>query len=108
MVGMVGEIKEGKNIGTANEQNIMQMYADGVKLSSIYTVSQKHASVVVVIILANVDRLLPRDAMHKRGLRRHAVFVRPCVCLSVTFVDCVKTNKHIFRFFSPSSSYTPF
>jgi len=42
---------------------------------------------------------LPRDAMHKRGLCRHAV----SVCLSVTFVDNVKTNKHIFEIFS-----TPF
>jgi len=38
---------------------------------------------------------LPRDAMHKRGLCCHAVSVR----LSVTFVDHVKTNKHIFEFF---------
>jgi len=36
-------------------------------------------------------RFLPRDAMHKRGLCRHAVSVR----LSVTFVDHVKTNTHI-------------
>jgi len=40
---------------------------------------------------------LPRDAIHKRGLCCHAV----CVCVSVTFVDCVKTNKHIFEMFSP-------
>ena len=26
------------------------------------------------------------------------------VCLSVSFVDCVKTNKHIFKFFSLSRS----
>ena len=37
----------------------------------------------------------PRDAMHKRGLCCHAV----CVCVSVTFVHCVKTNKYIFNFF---------
>jgi len=43
---------------------------------------------------------LPRDAMHKRGLCRHAV----SVCL--TFVGHVKTNKHIFEIFSPSSSHT--
>ena len=53
---------------------------------------------------------LPRDAMHKRGLCRHAVSVRPSVCLSlcvsVTFVDHVKMNKHIFKFFSPSGSHT--
>jgi len=30
-----------------------------------------------------------------RGVSRHAV----SVCPSVTFVDCVKTNKHIFKFF---------
>ena len=45
---------------------------------------------------------LPRDAMHKRGYSRHAV----SVCLSVTFVDHVKTNKHIFEMFSPSGSHT--
>ena len=45
---------------------------------------------------------LQRDAMHKRGLCRHAVSVR----LSVTFVDHVKTNKHIFEIFSPSGSHT--
>ena len=36
--------------------------------------------------------------MHKRGLCRHAV----CVCVSVTFVSCVKTYKDIFEIFSPS------
>jgi len=45
---------------------------------------------------------LPRDAMHKRGLCRHAVFIR----LSVTFMDSVKTNKHIFKIFSSSCSQT--
>jgi len=45
---------------------------------------------------------LPRDAMHKRGLCCHAVSVR----VSITFVSCVKTNKDIFDFFSPSSGHT--
>ena len=27
-------------------------------------------------------------------------------CVSVTFVHCVKTNKDIFNFFSPSGSHT--
>jgi len=45
--------------------------------------------------------LLPRDAMHKRGLCRHAV----SVCVSVTFVDHVKTNKDIFEIFPPSGSH---
>ena len=40
--------------------------------------------------------------MHKRGYSHHAVSVRP----SVTFVDYVKTNKHIFEIFSPSGSHT--
>ena len=40
--------------------------------------------------------------MHKRGICCDAVSVR----LSVTFVDHVKTNKHIFEIFSPSSSNT--
>ena len=40
--------------------------------------------------------------MHKRSYYRHAVSVRP----SVTFVDYVKTNKHVFEFFSPSGSHT--
>ena len=57
-----------------------------------------------------VDRFLPRDATHKRGLCRHAVSVRPSVylsvCVSVTFVDHVKTNKHNFESFSPSGSHT--
>jgi len=35
----------------------------------------------------------------KRGLCRYTVSVRPSVCLSVTFVYSVKTNKHGFRFF---------
>ena len=53
---------------------------------------------------------LPRDAMHERGLCRHAVSVCLSVsvsaCVSVTFVSCVKTNKDIFEFFSPSGSHT--
>ena len=40
----------------------------------------------------------------------YAVMRCPSVCLSVrpsvTFVDHVKTNKHIFEFFSPSGSHT--
>jgi len=42
--------------------------------------------------------------MHKRGLCRHSVSVCLSVCVSVTFVDCVKMNKHIFELFSPSGS----
>ena len=38
----------------------------------------------------------------KHGLRRHAV----SMCLSVRFVNSVKTKKHIFKFLSPSASHT--
>ena len=50
----------------------------------------------------NVVVFLPFDAMHKRDLCRHAV----SVCLSVTFVSCVKTNKRIIKFFSLSGCHT--
>jgi len=54
---------------------------------------------------SSIDQsFLPLDAMHKRGLCRHAVSV--CVCVSVTFVHCVKTNKDILNFFSLSGSQT--
>ena len=43
-----------------------------------------------------------RAMLCKRGLCCHAV----SVCPSVTFVDHVKTNKHIFEIFSPSGSDT--
>jgi len=45
-----------------------------------------------------VSTFLPRDAMHKRGLCRHAVSVRVCVS-SVAFVDSVKTSNRIFKIF---------
>jgi len=49
-----------------------------------------------------------RAMLRKRGLCRHAVSVCVCLslCLSFTFVHSVKTNKHIFRIFSPSGSHT--
>jgi len=47
----------------------------------------------------------PRDAIRNRGLCRHAVSVRPFVCLFVTFVNSVKTSKHIFNI-SPLGSLT--
>ena len=50
---------------------------------------------------------LPCDAMQSvvyAGMRCPSVC--PSVRLSVTFVDHVKTNKHIFEIFSPSGSHT--
>ena len=70
-----------------------------------YTASQKlDLFLFLNITLSNTVRFLPRDAMHKRGLCRHAVSVCLSVCPSVTFVSCVKTNKDIFEIFSPSGS----
>ena len=54
--------------------------------------------------IAIFTTFFPRDAMHKRGLCCHAVSIR--LCPSVTFVDHVKTNKHILEFFAPSGSDT--
>ena len=45
---------------------------------------------------------LPRDAMQARSMLPCSLSVRP----SDTFVDHVKTNKHIFEIFSPSGSDT--
>jgi len=44
----------------------------------------------------------------KRGLSRHAVSVcvSVCICVSVTFVHSIKTNKGIFKIFPPSGSHT--
>jgi len=71
----------------------------------------KHLSVAVNVLNCvpqkqkllqkSVMLILPCDAMDKRGLCQHAV----SVCPSVTFVSCAKTNKDIFKNFSPSSSH---
>jgi len=53
-------------------------------------------------LLSTQNPFLPRDGMQAR----HAVSVCVSVCPSVTFVDSVKTNEHIFNFFSPSGSDT--
>jgi len=42
---------------------------------------------------------LPRNAMHTRGLCRHAVSVCLSVCPSITFMYSDETNKHIFKIF---------
>jgi len=60
----------------------------------------------LLIFFVNSRRFLPRDAMHKRGLCRHAVSVCASVRLSVKFVHSVKTNKGIFEIFSPSGSHS--
>ena len=54
----------------------------------------------VVLHLAVLFRIFFRAMLCKRGLSCRAV----SVCPSVTFVDFVKTNKHIFKKFSYSGS----
>ena len=52
---------------------------------------------------------LPRDAMHKRGLCRHAVSVCLSVCLCVCHVrELRQTNKDIFEFFFHRRVAMPF
>jgi len=64
-------------------------------------ITRDHSALSDQILVENRE-FLTRDAMHKRGVCRHAVSV--CVCVSVTFVDHVKTNKHIFEIFPPYHS----
>ena len=51
---------------------------------------------------------LPRDAMQAWPIPSCGVrpSVRPSICPSVTFVDSVETNKHIFKIFPLSDSHT--
>jgi len=70
------------------------IWRDTLVISTRFATCRLSASVYRVVYIDPILYLL-RDAMHKRGLCRHAV----SVCLSVTFVDSVKTNKYIFNFF---------
>ena len=47
---------------------------------------------------------LPRDAMQARPMSSCGVCLCVRVCLSVTFLNSVKTNKRVFKNFPPSSS----
>ena len=75
----------------------------------LFVASRGKINVKITFAIASI---LPRDAMHKRGLCCHAVSVCLSVCPSVrpsvTFVDHVKTNKRSLssNFFSPSGSDT--
>jgi len=68
----------------------------------VWQILNQYLHIALASLFLNFSYFLPRDVMHKRGLCRHAMSVRP----SVTFVDHVKTNKHIFEIFSPSGSHT--
>ena len=57
-----------------------------------------HSRSLKIVPFENFGMFLPCAAMHKRGLCYHVV----SVCPSITFVNHVKTNKRIFKIFSPS------
>jgi len=59
-----------------------------------------HSRSLKIVPFENFGMFLPCAAMHKRGLCCHVV----SVCPSITFVNHVKTNKRIFKIFSPSGS----
>ena len=52
--------------------------------------------------------MLPRDAMHKRGLCRRAMSVRLSVLLSDTFVYCIKPSNYMSPNFFHHRIATPF
>ena len=72
----------------------------------MFTASNSTKVLVLVTSLLNIVIFLPRDAMHKRGLCRHAVSVCLSVRPSVTFVDHVKTNNISSKFFYRKGSHT--
>ena len=83
----------------------LRVLASGITRRSVSQIGCAMLRVCIASI-RNVERsLLPRDAMHKRGLCCYAVSACPCVRVSVTFVSCVKTNKDIFELFSPSGRH---
>ena len=71
----------------------------------IHTQTDTLKTTPAFVIVAGNPRFC-RAMLCKRGLSRHAVSVCLSVCLSVTFVHSVKTNKHSFKIFSPSGSHT--
>ena len=63
---------------------------------SLHTLLQGAATQTERLVVTIAATVLPRDAMHKRGLCRHAVSVR----LSVRqLVDSVETNKYTLKLF---------
>ena len=64
-----------------------------------YVTLHKRSAIAITFYLRRARmfqtaHFFPSYAMHKGGLCRRVVFVRPSVCLSVTFVYCVETAKY--------------
>jgi len=55
----------------------------------------------VLIQKQNCIIFLPHDAMHQRGLCRHAVSVRPFVCLSHSWITSKRINSAGLTFRGP-------
>jgi len=81
-------------------------------ITKLITTSDDEVVYCIRITAAGSDRLQVNTAhfyramLCKRGLCCHAVSVCLSVRPTVTFVDHVKMNKHIFEIFSPSGSDT--
>ena len=90
----------GHNFGFRHDNEIGSCACDDPGPQGLCIMNSYAALVTLAYSLLPYFYFLPRDAMHKRCLCRHAVSVCVSVCPSVTFVDHVKTNKRIFKIFS--------
>ena len=86
------------------------MFIKSLLFSGCWLLQLQLVYCTTVSLLAMFSLSFYRAMRCKRGLCCHAVSVclsvHLSVCPSVTFVDHVKTNKHIFEIFSPSGSDT--
>jgi len=75
----------------------------------IGVVDQSHTDALVLLDLSSAFDTVDFKGFCRAMLASSAAFavMRVCVSvsLSVTFVRCAKTNKHIIRIFSPSGSH---
>ena len=87
----------------------MGVFSNTVYISSTWYRRRSYARVTVTLRQRTRPLhvslyFLPRDAMQARPMSSCGVCL--FVCVSVMFVDSVKTNKHIFQHFSQSGSHT--
>ena len=80
-----------------------QSHLSKIKTSSSAVAERpRDALCLSVVILNKITRA--ESAMRCYASAAYAIIRCPSVCVSVTFVHSVKTNKHIFKLFSPSGS----